>query len=175
MQIRATVHLDTKSKKLVMVSHENETPEHLALKLAAFILFFNSDPIVEISSKHFAIANQEFKPDLLSLDETGDIRIWIECGNVTTNKMEKLARRIPDARIIVLKEIQREAENLRRILEKNEVKNREHIEIWSFPENQFAEWMKAMDESVEVYGEMSEHSFNLVANSIPFNFDFLKF
>ena len=175
MQIRATVTLDQISRKIVLVTQENETPEHLALKLAAFILFFKINPNIEISSKNPAIANQEFKPDLVAFNEAGEISHWIECGNVATNKIEKLAKRLSNAKIILLKELPREAENMRRILNKNEVRNKEQIEIWSFPENQFQEWIQALEESVEIYGEQSDRSFNLVANSTAFNFNFLSY
>ena len=66
MQLRCTLQLGEESKKLVLVSQENETAEHIALKLAAFVLFFGLNPQAEISTKHPAVAGQEFRPDIIS-------------------------------------------------------------------------------------------------------------
>ena len=158
---------------MVLVGQDNQTTELLALKLAAFVLFFKLNPSVDISSKNPAMAGQEFKPDLVALDEGGQIQLWVECGNVTTHKLDKLIRRYRNARIVALKARPREAENLRRALAKNEISNSERVEVRAFPSGQFEEWLKVLDDSVEIVGESSEHGFNLVANSIPFNFDFL--
>ena len=161
-------------KKLVLVSQENETLETVALKLAAYVLFFAQNPILDISLKHPAVSDQEFKPDLLALDDSGAIRLWIECGNVTTHKLNKLIRRYRNARLVVLKGKIHEAGNLRRALQKNDIANSERIEIWSFPDERFGEWLEVFErDSVEIIGEPSEKSFNLVANSILFNFDFV--
>ena len=174
MQIRCSIHLGQANKKLVLVSQENETPEHLALKLAAFVLFFRENPQVDISSKNPAIAGQEFRPDMIALNDVGETKLWVECGNVATHKLNKLIRRNRDARLAVMKETVREARNLRAAFEKNEVQNSDRVEIFTFPEGQFEAWMNAMGETVEIYGEPSDRGFNLVANAVPFNFDFVK-
>ena len=172
MQLRCTVHMGAAQRKLILVSQESETLDHLALKLAGFVLFFNLNALVEISSKNPAISSQEFKPDLLSLNDSGEIRLWVECGNVTTHKLDKLIRRNRNARIVVLKATPREAQNLRQALKKNEVNHSERVEIWAFPDGQFEGWKGVLEDSVEIIGETAERSFNLVANSVPFSFDF---
>ena len=68
----------------------------------------------------------------------------------------------------------REAKNLREAFDKNGIQNSERVEIFAFPDGQMSAWMNAMAEAVEIYGEPSGHSFNLVANAVPFNFDFVK-
>src|SRR6267142_331465 len=102
MQVRCRVQLGETVKKLVLTGQENETAELVALKLAAYVLFFDLNPQTDISSRHPAISQQEFRPDLLALDESGAIKLWVECGNVTTHKLDKLIRRYRDARIVVL-------------------------------------------------------------------------
>ncbi len=174
MQIRCTVQMDQVSRKLVLVGQDSETAEHLALKLAGFVLFFNENPTVAMSLKSPALAGQEFKPDLLCLNEHGETGIWIECGNVATYKLDKLLRRNRNARIVVLKGTLNEANNLRRALGKNDIKNAQNLEILSFPDGQFDSWLAAMDESMEIFGESAPNSFNLVANATPFSFEFVK-
>jgi uncharacterized protein YaeQ len=172
MQLRCNIQLDNGSRKVVFVSQENETDEHLALKLAAFVLFFGHEPMAEISSKNPAMAGQEFRPDLVALNDAGEIKLWIECGNVTVNKMDKLIRRYREARIVVLKETVHEAQNLRKMLAKNDIAHSERIEVLAFPGDSFKEWFRAIEETVEIVGEAGEKSFNLVVNAVPLSFDF---
>ncbi len=174
MQIRSSIYLSGNTRKLILVSQETETAEHMALKLAGCILFFKSNPVLEISVKHPALNNQEFKPDLVVLNDAGEVKVWIECGNVATHKLEKIIRRFREARIVVLKSSKNDAKNLRRALDKHEVTHAERVEILSFPEGQFEPWNRAMEESVEVFGEEADRSFNLVANGAAFSFDFVQ-
>src|SRR3989344_8153466 len=113
MQIRCSIHMGRAAKKLVLVSQETETLEHMALKLAAFVFFFDQGPQVDISSKHPAISDQEFRPDLIALDEAGATKLWVECGNVATHKLDKLIRRNRNARLAASKGSVREGKNQR--------------------------------------------------------------
>jgi uncharacterized protein YaeQ len=118
------------------------------------------------------MAGQEFRPDLVALNDAGEIKLWIECGNVTVNKMDKLIRRYREARIVVLKETVHEAQNLRKMLAKNDIAHSERIEVLAFPGDSFKEWFRAIEETVEIVGEAGEKSFNLVVNAVPLSFDF---
>lgn len=173
MQIRCNAQIDTDFRKVILASQENETPEHLALKLAAFVLFFNSNPLIDVSLKHPAIVGQEFRPDLLALNESREIKLWVECGTVTSHKLDKLTRRYRNARILVLKETLHEAETLRKTMEKHKVQGRDRVEIWAFPNQIFQEWFAAIGETTDIVGESTERSFNLVINAVPLQFDFL--
>lgn len=174
MQIRADIHIGDSSRKIVFVGQDNETLEHMALKLAAFILFFRHNPSIEVSSKNPLMQGQEFMPDLICLNEAGEIAIWIECGNVATHKLDKIIRRNRQARIVVIKSTEKEAQNLRDAFEKNEIKNSDRIEIYAFPPGLSREWENAVSQTVDVYGEDLDRSFNLVANAVPFSFDFIR-
>ncbi|OGR84660.1 MAG: hypothetical protein A2901_07470 [Elusimicrobia bacterium RIFCSPLOWO2_01_FULL_54_10] len=174
MQIRCHIQLGQTAKKLVLVSQETETLDHMALKLAAFIYFFDQNPQVAISGNHPAVADQEFRPDLIALDEAGATKLWVECGNVATHKLDKLIRRNRNARLAVFKGSVREGKNQREAFEKNDVPNSERVEIFVFPESEFEAWKGAMSEAVEIYGEPSGMGFNLVANGVAFGFDFIK-
>src|SRR5262245_50376252 len=132
-----------------MVAQETETLEHMALKIAGVILFFELEPMIGMSAKNPAIASQEFQPDLISLDEGGGIRLWAECGNVATHKLDKLIRRNRNARIAVLKGTPREGKNLREAFEKNDIQNSDRVEIFAFPEGLIRDWTEAMSEAVE--------------------------
>ncbi|MCK6440885.1 MAG: YaeQ family protein, partial [Planctomycetes bacterium] len=60
----------------------------------------------------------QYRPDLLVRDVSGFPKLWIECGQVTTTKLDKLASRYPDAAIAVVKRYPREVDNLYERVEK---------------------------------------------------------
>lgn len=163
MKIRCDLHLNGGSRKLLIVPGASETGEHLALKLAAYLLFWELEPQVEVSAKHPALADFEFMPDVLALDEGGGVKLWVECGKVTMHKMDKLVRRLPYARLVVLKETEREARRLRSDLAEGLEKGA-RFEILAWPGESFREWLGALREKTEVYGEAGGNSFNLVVN-----------
>ena len=168
MQIRCNVQIDSDFRKVILASQENETPQHLALKLAAFVLFFKSKPLMDVSLKHPAIAGQEFRPDLLALNESGEVQLWVECGTVTSHKLDKLPRRYRNARIITLKETYHEAETLRKTIEKHKVQGADRVEIWAFPNRMFQEWFNAVAGGDEV-SEEAKHSPPLgLSEAVPF-------
>jgi len=144
----------------------NETVEHLALKLAAYILFWEFELIVQPSAKHTALLNQEFIPDLMGLNDAGEVKLWVECGQVSMNKLTKLTRRFPYARVVVIKENERESERFRQDL-KDQHDHDEKIEVLSWPAQQFKEWMRALQEKTEVFGEGGGLSLNVVINEHP--------
>src|SRR5689334_8153875 len=80
-----------------------ETDDHLRLKLAACVLFHRVEPLV-ISSpqQHDALAGQDFAPDLMTVDDTHQVTLWIECGKTTLHKLDKSAKRFRAARMVML-------------------------------------------------------------------------
>ncbi len=172
MKIRCDLHVNGGARKLLLVPGATETGEHLALKLAAYLLFWDFDPVVGASSKHPALADQEFIPDLMALDEGGAVRLWVECGNVAWHKLNKLVRRCPGARLVVLKSTHREAGRLRADVDEK-LGRSERLEILSWPDGGFSRWLAALGEKTEAYGEAGGRSFNLVVNETPFDVDLL--
>ena len=174
MKLRCDLHVNGGSRKLLIVQHHDETGDHLALKLAAYLLFWDLDPQVEVSAKNPALTEFEFMPDVLALADDGSVGVWVECGKTTMNKMLKLTRRLPHSRIVVLKETAAEAERLRRDL-KAELERSDRIEILAFPDATFREWLAALVEKTEVYGDADNRSLNVVVNERPFHADLQRF
>jgi hypothetical protein len=173
MAIRCDLHLNGDHRKLILAARPEETHDHLALKLAGFLLFWGEDPIVEPSAKHAALQGQEFRPDLLALGGAGEASLWVECGQVSLNKLLKVPRRFPRVRLVVLKETPEEARRLRRDLE--EENGRGEVEVWAWPEGRFGEWRNALAELTEVFGEARGRAMNLVINHVPVAVDLLAF
>ena len=151
--------------KILLVAKENETWEHLSLKLAMALLLWEYHPVPEPGANHPALLGQEFRPDLLGTDVAGNVSLWAECGKTALHKISKLAKRYRDARIVFLKARPREARKLRQDLIEQEVSRQERLEIWSFQEGDYAVWEALLDERTDVTGEVSGRELNLVVNN----------
>ena len=143
-----------------------ETSDHLLLKLAAFIFFHAQEPLV-ISSpqQHLALAGQDFAPDLMQVDDTHQVTLWIECGKTTLHKLDKVTKRFRSARILMLLALPHEA---RQMAESLEAEGNTRIEVWSFRQGEFSRWKSLVREQNDVIGEASETSMNFVINNEMF-------
>ena len=117
MKIRGDIHINGGARKPFLVGGPNELDAHLAHKLAAYILFWDYEPLLDASVKTPALAEYEFLPDLFALDDAGAGRLWVECGTTTMHKLTKITRRMPQARLVIMKEAEREAARMRKDLE----------------------------------------------------------
>lgn len=167
MNLRCDLNINGGSRRCLLVAKDEETPGHLALRLAAAVLFFDREPALEVGSSDPAIADIGFFPDLMVPDGTGGVAVWIECGNVANNKLTKVARRIKEGRLVILRESVESGRRLREVI-KSEIKNGEKIEVWAWPKEEFSKWTGAITESNYIYGEASGASLNLVLNETPF-------
>ena len=176
MKIRCDLHVNGSNRKLLLVPGPNETGERLTLKLAAYLLFWDKDCKVDPSIKTPALAQYEFLPDLVALDEGGDIVLWIDCQTTTMNKLNKLARRVPVARgrIVVLKQDERSAARLREDV-KAGCDRPERVEILAFAGTDFKQWLSCVGEKTEVFGEANERLLNVVVNGHPIAADLKAF
>ena len=172
MTLRCELNINGGSRRVIIVGNEEETHEHLALRLAAAILFFDGEP-VEPGPSDNALADIGFVPDLMVPDGIGGIKVWVECGNVAVNKLVKVARRIKEGRLVILKEDAEGGRRLRAVIKK-EVRNGEKVEVWAWPREEFKRWNDALQESNYIYGEASGQSLNLVLNEAAFSVDLLS-
>ncbi len=172
MKIRGELHLGDHSAKVILAAKPEEKADHLAMKLAAFAMFLPLGPVVEPSTDHPGLAGIDIRPDVCAMNDAGEISIWIECGEVSINKLDKLARRLPETRIVVIKSEMRQAQQLRQRLT-DEVKQGARVEIWTWPEGAFKTWLNAMEDKTELFGDAHEKSFNLVVNHVPYAVDLI--
>ena len=143
----------------------SETAEHLVLKLAATLLFSRSDPIVSPSSQHAALRDQDFVPDLMALNDAGELTLWVECGKTTPHKLSKVSKRFRQARVIVFTALPREGEQMAQTLEAESIAR---VQVWTFAEGEFTRWSSLVGEVNDLIGEATESSLNLVLNDQPF-------
>ena len=174
MKIRCDLHINGGNRKLVLVQGPNEKISRLGLKLACYMLYWDEEPIVEASSDHPALYDTDFRPGLMALDITGAVSLWVECGSTTMNKLSKLTRKFPQARIVVMKETEREAMRLRKDM-KNKVEREDKVKILAWPGTQFADWMSCLQEKTEIFGEGGGLMLNFVVNEHPIVAEFKTF
>ncbi|MCM2266500.1 MAG: hypothetical protein NDI60_01855 [Elusimicrobiales bacterium] len=167
MTLRCELNINGGCRRVLIMAGEEETLEHVALRLTAAILFFDGEP-VEPGPSDPALADIGFVPDLMVPDGAGGVGVWVECGNVAMNKLTKVARRIKEGRLVILKEDEPAGSRLREVV-KAEINKSERIEILAWPRKDFAAWKAALKESNYVYGEASGHSLNLVLNEAAFS------
>ena len=168
MTIRAELNINGGTRRVLIVAKEEETLDHVALRLAAAILFFDGEPALEVGAGDPLLADIGFTPDLLVPDGIGGVSVWIECGNVAVNKLTKVARRIKDGRLVIMKEDEDSGRRQREMVKK-EIPRADNIEVLAFPRKDFALWTAALKESTYVYGEASGHALNLVLNDTAFD------
>ena len=166
MKIRANLCINGGERSTLLVSGPSELDAHLAHKLAAYILFWDYEPLLDASVKTPALADYEFLPDLIALDESGAGRLWVECGTTTMHKLTKITRRMPRARVVILKETEREAARLRKDLE-SQFDRPEKVEILAWPDGAFKDWLRLVADKTEAFGEASGNMINAVVNEVP--------
>lgn len=174
MKIRAELTFNGETRKPYLVSGPSEPDDHLAHRIAAYILFWKDNPTLDATVKTPALANFEFLPDLLAVDDAGEATVWIECGTVTMNKLTKVTRRMPRARIVIMKENERSAQQLREDLD-HQFDRPERIEILAWPGDSYKQWAKTVGDTLEAFGEADGHSINGVVNGEMVVVEFKKF
>lgn len=174
MKIRCDLNINGANRKPYLVAGPNEPAEHLAHKLAAYILFWDHEPIIDATTKTPALANFEFLPDLIALDDGGEASLWVECGTITMHKLTKITRRMPRCRVVVIKESEREAARLRQDLS-DQFDRPEKVEILAWPGRSYREWLGAVADKTEAFGEAEGLMINAVVNDAPFVIEFKPF
>jgi hypothetical protein len=133
---------------------ETETTQHVLLKFLGFSLFHR--PRLKIEAE-LHDDNIPFKPDLVQLDYTLRPALWVECGEVSAAKLDKLAVKVPEAEIWVVKRSPAEAESLLREMAKHDLRrNRYHL--LAFDPEMFDEALSSLGSRNEVFWLLGEFS-----------------
>jgi len=82
--------------KIIIGQRETETPTHVLLKLFGYLLFFRERLQLEARLHD---DNIPYLPDLVQFDYTLRAALWIECGECSVEKLDRLAVKVPEAAI----------------------------------------------------------------------------
>jgi uncharacterized protein YaeQ len=120
---------------IIIAQNDTETIAHVVLKMLGFVLFYRERLQIEGDVHNDSIT---YKPDLVWLDYDMRPKLWVECGECSVNKLDKLAVKVHNAEIWVLKKSPAAAEHLLAAMAKEELR-RDRYHILSFEEEMFGE------------------------------------
>ena len=107
MKYSVTLLENGEREKLVLESR-GDLPRHVALKLLAYVLYRHSHNGLPLMIERRV--GQRHKPDLVATDpETGRVSLWIDCGQIETDRLGRIAARNPKAQVLVVKATARDA------------------------------------------------------------------
>ena len=95
--------------KMVIGQKNTETPTHILLKFLSYLLFFRDRIQLETRLPH---DHMPFTPDIAQLDYELHPTLWVECGECTVKKLDKLAVKVPEAEIWIVRRSRAVAEEL---------------------------------------------------------------
>lgn len=111
--------------RLIIGRDELETTADVLLKFLGFALFHRERLQLGVPLHD---DNIPFVPDLVQLNYEMHPSLWVECGDVTATKLDKLAVKVPEAEIWVVKRSPAELETLQREMAKHDLRrNRYHL------------------------------------------------
>ena len=106
-------------RKLIIGCQDTETTRHVLLKLFGFLIFHRDRLLME---PRLDDDNIPFRPDLVELDYQMRPRLWVECGECSVQKLDRLAVKVPEAEIWVMKRSVAEVEELLRGMRKGQLR-----------------------------------------------------
>lgn len=101
--------------KILLAQKETETLRHILLKLFGFLLFHRERLLIEPTLDDDYL---QFVPDLVQMDYQGTLVLWVECGECSLEKLDRLAVKAPYAEIWAVKGSVAEAVDWRRRMER---------------------------------------------------------
>ena len=111
--------------KLILVKELSELRGHVVMKLLSYLIFYTPELKVEAS------ADMHYKPDLMIPGEHGVPKLWIDCGQVALKKIDALATKLKNTRVIFVKESKRELDVFKKMINKK-IEKGERLEFLSF-------------------------------------------
>lgn len=157
--------------KIIIGQSTTETPVHVLLKFLGFVLFYRERIQVETN---LHMDHIPFTPDLVQLDYELQPVLWVECGECSVTKLNKLAVKVPEAEIWVIKRSPSEAEHLFRAMKKQHLRQNRYNLIGLDPD-MFEELLGLLRERNELTwyrGTMDPPQFQFDFNGLWFDASF---
>lgn len=126
---------------------ETETTKHVLLKFLGFALFHRERLQIETELHD---DNIRFTPDLVQLDYTLRPALWVECGEVSAAKLDKLAVKVPEAEIWIVKRSPAEAESLLHDMARHDLR-RKRYRVLAFEPGMFDEALASLGPRNDVF------------------------
>ncbi|MDB6121041.1 MAG: hypothetical protein JWQ71_34 [Pedosphaera sp.] len=182
MNAKYSFHLTSQDRrrdlppKIILGQQDTETITHVALKFLAYVIFFRERLQIETN---LHMDNIPFVPDLVQLDYELRPRLWVECGECSVNKLNKLAVKVPDSEIWVVKRSLPAAEHLFQAMAKEELRRNRYNLIALDEEmvEEFCGLIRPRNELLWVNGEFDPPNLQFDFNGLWFDalFTLLRF
>lgn len=150
---------------------ETETTAHVVLKLLAFLIFYRERIQIEVN---LHMDNIPFTPDIVQLDYELRPRLWVECGECSVTKLDKLAVKVPEAEIWILKRSFESARHLLSAMAKEDLR-RDRYNVIGLDEAMFDEMVGLVsprNEVLWVRGEFERPQLQFDFNGLWFDASF---
>jgi uncharacterized protein YaeQ len=105
--------------KVLIAQNETETVARVALKLIGYLFFFRERLQIETRLPDH---NIQYVPDLVQLDYELRPALWVECGECSIAKLDKLAVKAPEADLWVIKKSVESAQETVRAMAREELR-----------------------------------------------------
>jgi uncharacterized protein YaeQ len=158
-------------RKLIFGCQETETTRHILLKLLALFLFHRDRLFVE---RRLEDDNIPFRPDLVELDYQLRPRLWVECGECSVQKLDKLAVKVPEAELWVVKRSLAEVHELMQAMRKHRLRENRYRFV-AFDHAMFDELrshLRTRNEILWVRGSLEPPLMQFDFNGLWFEMDF---
>ncbi len=159
MKYTFTITEKGEREKLVLESR-GDLPRHVVLKLLAYVLFRERGAL-EIEQR----VGQRHKPDLVIQDDvTGQVTLWIDCGQIETNRLGRIVAKNRHAEVFVVKATAHEAERYAEVAHRD--LQREAV-VLGFDEGFVDGLVDALRGTNTLAVERTDHILALVLNGEP--------
>jgi uncharacterized protein YaeQ len=123
-------------RRLIMARASGESEQHLALKLLAYLLYFDREPTIELR------VGQHYKPDLAIVDGR-DVTLWVDCGDIGPHKLDRITTSNRNAEIIVVKPDRRSAHSFRAVTNRR-IRQPARVRIVAFDDGFIGQFVSAL-------------------------------
>lgn len=177
MSSKYSFHLQSQDRlrqlpgKIIIGQQDTETLLHVTLKFFGYLLFFRERLQIETNLHTDSIP---FVPDLVQLDYEMRPRLWVECGECGVHKLHKLAVKVPEAEIWVIKRSLATAEHLMMSMAKEDLRRNRYNLIAFEPEmiDEFIGLLKPRNELLWVNGDWGPPNVQFDFNGLWFDSPF---
>ncbi|ODS38141.1 MAG: hypothetical protein A7316_00105 [Candidatus Altiarchaeales archaeon WOR_SM1_86-2] len=145
-----------KSKKLILFKDLMETEEHIALKLIAYLYFFEYEIKPETS------VLQKYKPDLVIFDDPllkSNIKFWIECKDVSAKELDRVLRKNRNADVYLFNS-ENAIENRKNKLRK-EIRDIDRFYVAKVTNMEMLAWKLRKEKRLDIYFTIHDDKLNL--------------
>ncbi len=140
-----------KGKVVLGRSAPEESDLHILLKFLAWCLFHHEYLAVEKQG-----VDPDYKPDLIVQRADGTVHAWIEVGNTSARKLDKVTRRFSDATVYVLHQSERAIRNVTEQIRKHVERNKRVMLVY-FEEGFCDQFLRVLTDKNEVVCNIMEN------------------